>query len=211
MNIDIIEWIGYGASFIVLISLIMSSIIKLRWINLIGSFTFSIYGILINSYPVAIMNFGIVIINIYYLFKIYSDKKNSDYFKIMEIKPDNNYFKYFTDYYADNIKIFQDTDISLENKDLSFFVLRNLIPAGLFLAREYDHNTLLIDLDFVIPEYRDFKVAEFLYSLKKAFFTDKGYSRLMTYSNNLDHIKYLLKIGFVETKVNGNTIYTKIL
>lgn len=211
MNIDIVEWIGFGASFMVLISLIMSSIIKLRWINLIGSLVFSIYGLLINSYPVTIMNLGIVFINIYYLFKIYSNKRESDYFKILEIAYKDNYFDYFTDYYASSIKDFQDSDIKLENKDLSFFILRNLVPAGLFLAREYDTSTLLIDLDFVIPEYRDFKVAEFLYSLKKDFFIDKGYTRLMTYSNSLDHTKYLLKMGFSETIIDGNTIYTKIL
>jgi len=44
MNIDILAWIGYIASGIVAISLAMSSIIKFRWMNLIGATMFSTYG-----------------------------------------------------------------------------------------------------------------------------------------------------------------------
>ncbi|QEN06411.1 hypothetical protein EW093_16105 [Thiospirochaeta perfilievii] len=58
-------------SFVVLISLTMGSIIKLRWINLIGAAMFSVYSILIGSFPTFIMNFGIVLIDIYFLTKLY--------------------------------------------------------------------------------------------------------------------------------------------
>lgn len=61
---DYKEWLGYIASLIVLISLLMSSVKKLRWINLLGSLTFAVYGFLINALPVAVMNAGIVGINI---------------------------------------------------------------------------------------------------------------------------------------------------
>lgn len=39
-NTNFLEILGYIASLIVLISLLMSSIIKLRWINLLGSAVF---------------------------------------------------------------------------------------------------------------------------------------------------------------------------
>jgi len=66
-----IEWLGFFASFIVLVSLLMSSIKLLRWINLFGAILYGIYGILIISYPTIFMNLGIVFINIFYLSKIY--------------------------------------------------------------------------------------------------------------------------------------------
>lgn len=75
MEIDWLEWLGYLASVIVLISLLMSDILKLRWINLVGSSLFSLYGFLIGALPVGFMNFGIALINIYYLFKLYSNKE----------------------------------------------------------------------------------------------------------------------------------------
>ena len=45
----------------------MSSILKLRVINLVGAALFTVYGLLIGAYPVAVMNLFIVLIDLYYL------------------------------------------------------------------------------------------------------------------------------------------------
>ena len=87
-----LEYIGYLASVIVLISLLMSSVKRLRWINLFGSLTFVVYGFLIGAYPVAILNIGTVLINIYYLIKM-TNKKT--YFKILEIDKNSKYLEHF--------------------------------------------------------------------------------------------------------------------
>ena len=63
----IYEIIGYSASALVAISLMMRSIVKLRVINLIGAALFTLYGLLIGAYPVAVLNFTIVLIDLYYL------------------------------------------------------------------------------------------------------------------------------------------------
>lgn len=78
MDFNWVEWVGYLASFLVLISLLMSSIVKLRWINLVGSSMFSIYGFLISSYPVAFMNAATALINVYYLIKIYRSQEENN-------------------------------------------------------------------------------------------------------------------------------------
>ncbi|GIU09775.1 YgjV family protein [Shewanella morhuae] len=67
------EWIGYLASVVVAISLTMSNIKKLRWWNLIGAALFVAYGIAISAYPVALVNFFIVLIDAYYLIKLYRE------------------------------------------------------------------------------------------------------------------------------------------
>ena len=66
-----IEIIGYLASIIIVVSMLMSSIIKLRWYNLIGALLFSIYGFLIGALPVGIINAFITLIDIYYIHKMY--------------------------------------------------------------------------------------------------------------------------------------------
>ncbi|MFN3410709.1 MAG: hypothetical protein ACK4YF_00930, partial [Exilispira sp.] len=65
-----IELIGYISSIIIAISLTMSSVIKLRIFNLIGSLIFSVYGFIIKSYPVGFLNLFIVFVNIYYINKL---------------------------------------------------------------------------------------------------------------------------------------------
>ena len=63
---DYLEFIGYAGSVLVAVSLMMSNIVRLRWINLFGAATFSAYGLLINAYPVFALNGFIVLVDLYY-------------------------------------------------------------------------------------------------------------------------------------------------
>jgi hypothetical protein len=63
-----IDFIGYLASALVLVSFMMKDMRTLRWVNLIGCAIFIFWGILIERYPVIVTNVGIVLVNIYYLF-----------------------------------------------------------------------------------------------------------------------------------------------
>ncbi|MFT6256577.1 MAG: putative membrane protein [Cellvibrionaceae bacterium] len=72
-SINIWEWVGYLASVVVAISLMMSDIKKLRWWNLIGAGLFVAYGLAIDAIPVALVNFFIVLIDLYYLVKLYRE------------------------------------------------------------------------------------------------------------------------------------------
>ena len=64
------EWLGYGASFMVAISLMMKNVFKLRILNGVGALLFVISGVMISAWPVAGMNLFIVGINIYYLWQM---------------------------------------------------------------------------------------------------------------------------------------------
>lgn len=68
-NINLIECLGYVASVLVAISFLMKSMNKLRFVNMVGAICFVIYAVAINAIPVALINFFIVCVNIYYLTK----------------------------------------------------------------------------------------------------------------------------------------------
>lgn len=188
------EWLGYLASLIILVSLLMSSIIKLRWINSIGSVIFTIYGFAIGAIPVAVMNLGIVIINGYYLFKIYTSK---EYFELLEAHTGSNYLKAFTTFYKDDIKHFFGTsDFSIDQESLGLYILRDMVPAGVFIAKIIDDTTLDVKLDYAVPAYRDFKLGQYLYETKKSYFTNLGYTTLKATALNEQHAAYLKKMGF---------------
>ena len=65
-----VEWFGYAASVVVAISLTMSSIVKLRWLNLAGAAMFSTYGFIIGALPVGFLNLFIVVINVVHLVRM---------------------------------------------------------------------------------------------------------------------------------------------
>ncbi|MEG2935868.1 MAG: YgjV family protein [Clostridium sp.] len=77
-GIPLIEWVGYLASVLIAASMFMKDIIKLRFINLIGSLCFVIYGVVIKAYPVALTNIVIVSVNLYYLYKITNEKNKNN-------------------------------------------------------------------------------------------------------------------------------------
>ena len=68
-NINYIELLGYLASSIVAASFLMKSITKLRLINTLGASLFVIYALAIQALPVALINFFVVCVNLYYLSK----------------------------------------------------------------------------------------------------------------------------------------------
>lgn len=70
-----IEVMGYGASVFVAISLMMESIIKLRVLNFIGAMLFGTYGLFIESIPVMVLNYFIGLTNVYYLWKLFKNRK----------------------------------------------------------------------------------------------------------------------------------------
>ena len=56
MSPELLEWIGYIASGIVALSLLITNVWHFRWVNLVGASLFSLYGALIGSIPVALLN-----------------------------------------------------------------------------------------------------------------------------------------------------------
>ena len=66
-----IELMGYTASIVVAVSLMMESIIKLRILNFIGAMLFGTYGLFIESIPVMLLNYFIGLTNVYFLWKTF--------------------------------------------------------------------------------------------------------------------------------------------
>ncbi|KAB1068214.1 uroporphyrinogen decarboxylase [Tamlana haliotis] len=70
LGISWVEWLGYLASAVLLVSFLMKSVVKLRIVNSVGCLLFVFYGIALtpSSLPIIITNSAIMCINFYYLF-----------------------------------------------------------------------------------------------------------------------------------------------
>ncbi|HKK09966.1 MAG TPA: GNAT family N-acetyltransferase [Bacteroidales bacterium] len=190
-----IEWVGYAASLGIMISMLMSSVLKLRMINLAGCVLFIVYGYMIGAYPVAIVNFFIALINIYYLRKMLG--KTESFFSVMEMDADDAYVRKFLDFYWQDIRNFMpEINREMLNHDECWLLLKDMKVAGIFMGGAEADNTLEIHLDYLLPEYRDFKVGKFLYENKKELFLKKSYKRLIAQPGNKRHNRYLKKMGF---------------
>lgn len=189
-----LELLGYVASVLVAVSLTMSRIVRLRVINLVGSLAFTVYGALIGAYPVAAVNAFIVCINLWYLSRMLRAR---EYFRLLPLEPDSEYLRYFLAFHRDDVRRFL-PDFAHEPKpgELTLFVLRDLVPAGLFIGEVRDGGCLWVRLDYVIPAYRDFKIGRFLFGESAEFFRTRGIREIASPAGSREHAAYLRKMGF---------------
>lgn len=206
MNEQLLLYIGYFASGIIAFSMTMNSIVKFRWINLVGASTFALYGFMIGAFPVMVLNGFIVAVDIFYLRKIYSKRQ---LFDTLEIRGDNRYLLKFLEYHKEDInKFFPDFVYNPEMNTISFIVLRNMAVAGVFLGHEANNKEIVVGLDYIVPEYRDYKNGKFVLGRLKDVFKKKGYDKIVAKGNSKKHNKYLRKLGFDE--LEGNTFVKQL-
>ncbi|WP_354625482.1 hypothetical protein [Psychromonas sp. MME2] len=206
MEFNWVEWFGYFASLIVLISLTMSSIIKLRVLNLIGCLLFASFAYFIDSVPTMFMNLSIVCINFYYLYQMYSHKEE---FKIISASLDSEYFDHFITVNKQEIE--KNTSIeNLKKVEQAFYMLRNNNTAGVLAGNIERDGIFTIVLDYVTPQYRDFKLGSYYFKKYPAFLKEKGINTLQAFANSKEHHNYLQKMGFLPSTRNNN-IYLKQL
>lgn len=192
---NLVEWFGYSASVVVAVSLLMSSLVKLRWINLVGSSMFSAYGAIIGAYPVAVLNFAIACINVYYLVGFYRQK---DQFKLVEVSPESSILAEFLSVHAEGIRVFFPSyPASLKNADRAFVAMRNGQLAGVILSSLEKPGTMRVWVDYVTPAYRDFKIGHFVYERNLEVFRRLGIKTLVGKAEVPEHGEYLERMGFV--------------
>jgi len=205
---QIIEIIGYLAMILVGMAMVFSSIIKLRWFSLVGSALFTIYGFTIGAYPVGTVNAFIMITNMVFLIKIYSQKES---FKTLKIDTNNNYLKNFLEFHSQDISKFFPGFNPDNNYSTAFLILRNMQVAGVFLAED-KNKELHIKLDYVTPQYRDFKLGDYIYNQQQLVFKEKGITHFVSEKFSKAQDKYLMKLGFEESPKNsGNILVKKIV
>lgn len=202
-----IELVGYIGSLLVALSLLMSNIKKLRMLNLLGSLSFAVYGFLTKTYPVLLVNLFISVINIWYLAQMAMRK---DFFKILEVQPTDAYLENFLNFYCADIKLFfPNFNIKKITSPKCVFILRNLISVGLFIYTTKE-DTAIIELDYVTPEYRDFKNAGYFFTGKNFNQVFPGIKYLKIQTSSKKHLNYLLKTGFIEDKEKTGFFVKKI-
>lgn len=75
MTPEIASYIGYAASFFIVLSFLLKDLKKIRLVNMVGCICFVLYGIFSGMlWPIIIPNAIICVVQIYYLLK---PEKNS--------------------------------------------------------------------------------------------------------------------------------------
>jgi hypothetical protein len=195
---DLVELIGYVASALIVLSLLMASVLRLRVINLVGAVVFTLYGVLIDSFPVVLTNGAIVVIDVYYLWRMWRDRAAASYFEVVEWPTDGVYLPRFLAFHADDIRGSQPEFGGVRDDHTAFVVLRDAAPVGVVLLRDPGDGTATVDLDYVTPAHRDFHASSHVFGPRGPF-AERGITRVAATATTPVHRRYLERLGFERT------------
>ena len=190
MNQLVLEIIGYIGSALVLVSFLMTTVIKLRIVNSIGSVFCILYGFLIHAYPTVLMNVCLLLINCYYLIKLFRHRED---FSIIKSEYSEGCTQFFIDDNMEDIKLFfpDFADVIKKSNFVRLVFCKNQI-VGLFAAIQNEDNNLCVLLDYTVKQYRDYAVGYHLFAGLK----EEGIRRVEFQQKANNHMKYLKKMGF---------------
>ena len=192
------EIIGYVASGLILLSITQKSILRLRIFGLIGGLTFLVYSIAIEAYPIAIVNVIASGIHLFYLRKLLTRK--DEIFRVLHVLPDSRYLLDFIEFYREEIQgTFQpEFEYRPDPAQTTAFILRDMVPAGLFIGQAAADGTFEVKLDFVIPQYRDLRVGRYVYSEGSDLLHGGRPTCAWAVASNPEYARYLRRMGFTK-------------
>lgn len=192
-----VELVGYLASALIVVSLAMTSVVRLRIISLAGSITFVVYGALISSAPIILTNALIAGINVWYLRKEFASGTTGGVdLGASPIRADSPFLADFVAFHLIDIHRFQpDFRLPVGDEVVSLLLTRDGLPAGLLIGRQ-SGSTLTIDLDYVLGPYRDSRLGRWIYGTGASVFRRIGVTELRSAGDTDTHRKYLQRVGF---------------
>ena len=203
---DITQLLGYAASFIIFIALVMKSIVKLRILTAIGCLLFVIFAFKTDSWPAVVMNIGIVFIDIYYLYKMMQVK---DSFEMLAVNKDNEIIKFFFEKHKQELTALfgneaftkaEKTAICFRNNDIAGLIAYTVTAADA-------GKTANLLIDFVVPNARDLAVGKHLFIEDQSFWKQQGVTTVTVEKPSAAHIRYLEQLGF--TRAGGSDVWSK--
>ena len=186
-----VDIVGYVASALVAASFMMKSLVKLRWVSLVGSLVFVAYGSLIGAWPVVVTNAVVAIANLVRLRK----EAGTSSVTAVPMRPES---PFLIDYLAANAVDIANSQPDYHpgpNDTFIRLVNREGLPAGVLIG-EPSGKELLVKLDYVTPAYRDSLSAKWLFGAGRSTFTDAGFTRMVARAHTSVHRNYLELVGF---------------
>ena len=190
----IVELIGYFGSLLVVVSMLMTSVVRLRIINTVGSLIFTCYALIIKSYPTAVMNFSLVIINVYNLYRLLKVQKD---YSVVPVSADEAFYQYFLNRFEKNIrKFFPNFDRNAPYSKM-YMICCKTDAAGILLGNDGEDGEITVAVDYAVPAYRDCSAGKHLYR----YLAERGITKLKVPDCSFWHRSYLKHMGF---KRDGN-------
>lgn len=188
----LLELLGYVGTVLTLMSMMMTSVVKLRTWSAIGSFISMVYAIICGAWPVVFLNVGLIVINLYHLIRM---RHNKVLFDCVRFEPEERGLMYFLNHHNPYIQYcFPGYEYHPKADTAAFMVFADGEGVGLLIGTR-EGSVLNVELDYAAPKFRDCSVAEHLF----AYLKEQGFTALVAERKPTDYVQhktYLTKMGF---------------
>lgn len=186
-----LELFGYLGTALVILSMMMSSVVRLRIINIAGGIISLIYAVLTNTMPVVVLNATLICINAFQIVRFY---RGRTLFCATPVRVGDAALSRLVSVAAGDLeRYFPDAARDIERASDAYIVFNATTAVGVFAAVR-EGESLRVLVDYVLSEYRDLSVARYLFPTLKA----SGIRTLVGSSCRIpEHRRYLRKMGFV--------------
>lgn len=193
--LEIFGWIG---SILVVWSLTLGRVLRFRWMNLTGSVLAAVYNGIIGVWPFMAMNAVIVVINIYWLTKLYRERHDAAVYEVVPVRADDGYLQRVLSVHSadinENYPGFDPAALTEGNRH-SWLVVKGDETVGVTVVRDAGQGEGIVELDWVSPRFRDFTPGEFVHR-RSGVFENLGLTRIVVESPARHLHDYLSSIGF---------------
>lgn len=184
------EIFGYIGTALVITSMMMTSVMKLRLINICGGIISAVYSAFYGAWAVVIMNACLIIINV---FQIIRQLRHKYKFGHIIVDTNDGSVLYFLSLYRDDIEKFYPDFRSLLRADAEVHMVFNGGEAIAILAGERTEDIFRIEMYYEIPKYRGAVVEKFLFPM----FKDSGINKV-TAAPVKPQSSRMIKMGFAD-------------
>jgi hypothetical protein len=192
--VDVWSIIGWVGSALVVVSLLQTRILRLRLLNLVGCVILVGFNTVIAVWPMVGMNAVLAVINVVHLWRLLRHRHDEAEYQVLQVSADDAYLDYVLERHEKDITRFN-PGFTFGASPYAFLVQHGDRTVGVVLAHDAGTGRAQIDLDYVVPKYRDFTPGEFVYR-RSDVFTEQGFHQVIAPPRMRDSAPYLKNLGF---------------
>lgn len=193
--LEVIGWVG---SAVLVLSLAQARVLRFRLLNLVASVVLAGYNAALGVWPMVAMNSVIAVLDAYHVVRLLRSRDDEATYEVVRVGSDDEYLAHVLRAHA--------ADIDEHNPGFAagreaadgrsaFLVVRETETVGVVLVRDEGEGEGRVELDYVLPRFRDFSVGKFVYR-HGGRLTGQGLRRLVADTRMPDQDHYFPRVGF---------------
>lgn len=189
-----LDLLGWGGSALLVYSLLQTSVLRLRVLNLVACVVLVVFNWLLDVWPMVGMNIVLVGINAWFIARMIGERHDESVFDVLEVSPADEYLRHVLRVHGSDILRFNPGFVhdSGDEDQEAFLVQKGDETVGVIILRVEGDDARVL-LDYVTPRFRDFSPGEFVWR-RSGLLADRGVRRVVTPAGMVN--AYYDRLGF---------------